>query len=47
LKLPTFTLPKLTVPVGLAAKAMRATALAAVEQVLSLPLVSTAVTAML
>jgi len=44
-KLPTLTLPKLTVPVGLAAKSIRATALArGVAQALSLPLASTAVT---
>jgi len=43
-KLPRFTSPKFTVPVGLTAKSIRATALAVVAQALSLPLVSTAVT---
>jgi hypothetical protein len=33
-KPPIFTLPKLTVPVGLTAKSVRATALATLEQVL-------------
>src|SRR3989442_15219044 len=42
-KLPRSTLPKFTVPVGLAAKSIRATALAGAAQALSLPLVSTAV----
>jgi hypothetical protein len=46
-KLPTFTLPKFMVPVGLTSKTSRATALAGVEQALSPPLESTAVTAML
>src|SRR5712691_9048103 len=43
-KLPRFTFPKFTVPVGLTAKSIRATALAGVEQALSLPPVSIAVT---
>jgi hypothetical protein len=46
-KLPTLTLPKFTVPVGLTAKSLRATALATPEQALSLPSESTAVTATL
>jgi len=43
-KLPTFTLPKLTLPVGLTANVAWATALAPTEQLLSLPIQSTAVT---
>ena len=39
-----FTLPKFTVPDGLTAKSLRATALAAAEQALWLPAVSTALT---
>jgi len=46
-KLPTFTLPKFTVPVGLTAKSLRATALATLEQALWLPSASMAVTATL
>ena len=44
-KVPRFTSPNVTVPVGLTAKSGRATALATIEQALSLPAVSTAVTA--
>ena len=40
-----FTVPKSTVPVGLTAKSILGTALATVEQALSLPAASTAVTA--
>jgi len=43
-KLPTFTSPKLTMPVGLTEKSPRATALTPTEQGLSSPLVFTAVT---
>jgi hypothetical protein len=43
-KLPRFTLPKFTEPLGLTAKSLRATALAAGEHGLWLPLVSTALT---
>jgi len=43
-KLPTFTLPKLALPVGLTVNAAWATALATTEQVLSKPFRSTAVT---
>jgi hypothetical protein len=43
--LPRFTLPKSTLPVGLTVKATCATAFATGEQLLALPLVSTAVTA--
>jgi len=43
-KPPTLTGPKFTVPVGLTAKSIRAMALPGVEQALSLPLVSIAVT---
>jgi len=43
-KLPRFTLPKFTEPPGLTAKSLRATALAAGEHGLWLPLVSTALT---
>jgi hypothetical protein len=46
-KLPIFTLPKFTLPVGLTAKSVRATALATLEQALWLPTASTAVTATL
>jgi hypothetical protein len=46
-ELPIVTLPKLTVPVGVAAIRSCATALAAGEQALSLPPMSTAVMAML
>jgi hypothetical protein len=42
--LATFTLPKFTVPAGLTAKSMCAAAPATVEQALSTPPVSTAVT---
>jgi len=42
-KLPMLTLPKFTVPVGVTANSGRATALATLEQALSLPAVSTAV----
>jgi hypothetical protein len=44
-KLPRFTVPKFTVPVGLTAKVARATALATDEQALSMPPASTAVIA--
>jgi hypothetical protein len=44
-KVPRPTLPKLTVPVGLTAKVLRATALATDEQALSMPPASTAVIA--
>jgi len=43
-ELPRFTLPKLTVPVGLTEKSARATALATLEQALSSPAESTALT---
>jgi hypothetical protein len=43
-KPPRFTVPKFTVPVGLTANSIRATALTGVGQALSLLLVSTAVT---
>jgi len=43
-KPPKLTAPKFTVPVGLTPKSIRAMALPGVEQALSLPLVSTAVT---
>jgi hypothetical protein len=43
-KLPTFTSPKLTMPVGLTEKSTCATALAPIEQGLSSPLMFTAVT---
>jgi hypothetical protein len=46
-ELPTFTLPKFTVPLGLTAKSVRAAALATPEQALWLPSESTAVTATL
>jgi len=46
-ELPTLTLPNAVVPVGVAAKSTWAAALAAVEHGLSLPAVSTAVTATL
>jgi len=46
-ELPRLTVPKFTVPVGLTAKSVRATALATPEQVLSLPIASTALTATL
>lgn len=46
-KLPTLTLPKFTVPVGLTANSDRATALATLEQALCKPIESTAVTATL
>jgi len=44
-KLPRLTLPKFTGPDGLTANSARATALATVEQALSLPPTSTALTA--
>jgi hypothetical protein len=44
-KLPRFTLPKFTGPVGLTVNSLRATALAGADQALGLPLVSTALTA--
>jgi len=44
-ELPTFTLPKFTVPLGLTSNSALATALALGEQSLWLPLVSSAVTA--
>ena len=46
-KLPTLTLPKFTVPVGLTPNSDRATALATLEQALCKPTESTAVTATL
>jgi hypothetical protein len=46
-KLPRFTLPKFIVPVGVTEKSARATALAMLEQALSLPPASMAVTATL
>jgi hypothetical protein len=46
-ELPTLTLPKFTVPVGVTAISTCATALAPAEQLLSLPIVSTAVIATL
>jgi len=46
-KLPRFTLPKFIVPVGVMEKSARATALAMLEQALSIPPASMAVTATL